>query len=335
MSTVIKQAVGIDCGQEELVVSLTQLLSDGDTRRVGTVSFPNSNAGFEKLLRWNYKLSAPGIKSRYVVEATGIYHERLAYYLFGKEQDVFVVLPNKISSYAKTFASKQQDDYQASKVIAEFGCLKKLEVWEPPSPIYLILKQLCRERNQLQEENTIIANQLHAEKRQAYPAEGSVKRMKARINLIVKQIAEIEQEINDVINGNQELKEKIENICTIPGVGAQTVITIIAETNGFHLFRNYKQLVSYAGYDVVKKKSGTSVKGKARISKKGNSHIRKALYFPAISAVKCNEPAKQLYTRIMEKQGIKMKGYVAVQRKLLVLIYTLWEKNERYTPLNF
>jgi hypothetical protein len=76
--------------------------------------------------------------------------------------------------------------------------------------------------------------------------------------------------------------------------------------------RNYKQLVSYAGYDVVKKKSGTSVKGKARISKKSNSHIRKALHFPAISAVKYNDPARQLYKRTLEKQGIKIKGYVAV-----------------------
>ena len=119
-------------------------------------------------------------------------------------------------------------------------------------------------------------------------------------------------------------------MCTIPGVGLQTAVTVVAETAGFYLIRNSRQLVSYAGIDVVQKQSGISVRGRSHISKRGNPHLRQCLYFPSFTAVKYNVPLQNLYHRIMDKGTIKMKGYVAVQRKLLVLIYTLWKKNEAY-----
>ena len=96
--------------------------------------------------------------------------------------------------------------------------------------------------------------------------------------------------------------------------------TILAETNGFKLFTSRAQVVSYAGYDVVERQSGSSIKGKTRISKKGNSHIRRALHFPAITIVKHEPQFKQLYDRILERSHIKMKSYTAVQRKILLLI---------------
>ena len=110
-----------------------------------------------------------------------------------------------------------------------------------------------------------------------------------------------------------------------------TALTVVAETNGFDLIENKGQLVSYAGYDVVENQSGISLKGKTRISKKGNSHIRNALYFPALSAAKYEPKLQNIYQRILEKNPkVKMIGAVAVQRKLLVLIYTLYKKNEPY-----
>ena len=156
--------------------------------------------------------------------------------------------------------------------------------------------------------------------------------MKVRSKLIEKQIAEVEKETTDLVNQDASIKEKIEKVCTIPGVGLQTAVTVIAETNGFNLIRNSRQLVSYAGLDVIQKQSGTSVRGRVHISKQGNPHLRHCLYFPSFSAVRHNKPMQNLYNRIVEKQAIKMKGYVAVQRKMLTLIYTLWKKNEVYNP---
>jgi transposase len=243
-----------------------------------------------------------------------------------------IVLPNKVNAFAKTCISKKQDDSQASKVLAEFGCVKHLDEWQSPHPLFGALKQLTREKHQLQQELTIIKNQLHAEQTKAVTASASIKRMKARCRLIEKQIIEIEKEIEDLINQDAAIKEKINKVCTIPGVGLHTAVTVIAETNGFNLIRNSRQLVSYAGLDVTQKQSGTSVRGKAHISKRGNPYLRHCLHLPSFTAVKYNIPMQQLHYRIIEKQAIKMKGYVAVQRKLLMLIHTLWKKNEAYNP---
>lgn len=105
---------------------------------------------------------------------------------------------------------------------------------------------------------------------------------------------------------------------------------VLAETNGFELIRNKKQLVSYAGLDIKEKQSGTSVKGKARISKKGNKNIRRAMHLPALAAMKYIEHFEELYKRILDKSGVKMKGVVAVQRKLLELVYIIAKGTNEY-----
>ena len=89
-------------------------------------------------------------------------------------------------------------------------------------------------------------------------------------------------------------------------------------------------LLKYAGYDVIQRQSGTSILGATKISAKGNHRIRKALHFPALVAVKFDSNFKALFDRVMDKTHIKMKAYVAVQRKLLVLIYTIFKTNQPY-----
>lgn len=332
METPIKQTAGIDCGMQELVVSFGMLTADGSFICRLTKVFANTTKGFQQLLQWINEVSSKQTTVLYAMEATGVYHEKLAYYLIANEQRVSIVLPNKVNAFAKTCLSKKQDDQQASRVLTEFGCVKHLDEWQPPHPLYTALKQLTREKRQLQQELTVIKNQLHAEQTKAITASASMKRMKTRCTLIEKQIAEVEKEIIDVLNQEPEIKEKVNRVCTIPGVGLSTAVTVIAETNGFNLIRNARQLVSYAGLDVVQKQSGTSVRGKAHISKKGNPHLRYCLHLPSFTAVKYNLPMQQLHHRIVERQAIKMKGYIAVQRKMLMLIYTLWKKNEAYKP---
>ena len=134
-------------------------------------------------------------------------------------------------------------------------------------------------------------------------------------------------DIATLLKSHPEVKTRVDNICTIPGVGELTAVTVLAETNGFELIRNKKQLTSYAGFDVKEKQSGTSVKGKPRISKRGNRHLRKSMHLPSLSSVKYNQSHKVLYVRIVSKSGIKMKALIAVQRKMLELIFVI-DKNQ-------
>ncbi|MBO9633757.1 MAG: IS110 family transposase, partial [Chitinophagaceae bacterium] len=101
----------------------------------------------------------------------------------------------------------------------------------------------------------------------------------------------------------------------------------IAETQAFKLIKNSKQLVSYAGYDVVENQSGTSVRGKTRISKKGNSRIRAALYLPSVVASNHNKPMKIMYDRLNTTKTNKKISLTAIQRKLLVLMFSMWKND--------
>ena len=177
---------------------------------------------------------------------------------------------------------------------------------------------------------TMAKNQLHAEQSEAEPSKNSIERLKKQIAFLNKQEKEIKEEIAALIKADQEVSRAIEIISSLPGIGLLTAATVLAETNGFELIRNKRQLTSYAGFDVREKQSGTSVKGKPRISKKGNKYLRKAMHLPALAAIRHDERFKAIYARLVSKHGIKMKAAVAVQRKLLEMIYTIYKTNTPY-----
>lgn len=334
MKKIIKQVVGIDIAQKELVVCLGKMYENLDTELCARQVFANSKKGFSALLLWVKKQTDPQINVQYVMEATGVYHESFAYFLYDQGCRVSIVLPSKISNYCRTLEVKTVTDRTASEAITRFGLERKLDEWKRPSPVYKKLRQLTRERGQLVDQRTIAKNQLHAEKAEAEPHEAAIKRTTAMIAFLNKQIKEIVGEINRFVNENTALKVLVTKLCTLPGIGLLTAASILGETNGFELIRNKRQLTSYAGLDVREKQSGTSVKGKPRISKKGNKFLRKAMHMPALSAIQHDQRFKAIFTRLVSKHGIKMKAVVPVQKKLLELSYTLF-KNDTVYNKNF
>ena len=330
MKRIVKQVVGIDVAQKELVICLGRMYDDWTPELYASKAFVNSAKGFTALTQWVKKLTEESSSVRYVMEATGVYHESLAYFLEGKAFEVSIVLPNKISNYFRTLEVKTVTDKTASETIARFGLERKLDLWKRPKPIFKKLRQLTRERDQIVQERTMTKNQLHAEQAEAEPHPSSVNRIQKRITLLNKQEKEIQQEIAKMAKEDLEVSGSIEVIRSITGVGLLTTVTALAETNGFELIRNKRQLTSYAGFDVKEKQSGTSVRGKARISKRGNRYLRKAMHLPALAAIKHSDRFKAIFLRLVSKHGIKMKAAVAVQRKLLEMIYTIYKTKTLY-----
>ncbi len=330
MKKIVKQVVGIDVAQDELVVCLGRMYEDLDLELYASKKIPNTAKGFDTLLAWVGKLMDQSMEVRYVMEATGVYHESLAYYLDRQGQPVSIVLPNKISNYFKTLDVKTVTDKTAAEAITRFGLERKQDTWKRPKEIFKKLRQLTRERDQLIQTRTIAKNQLHAELTEAEPNKGSVARVKKQIALFTKQEQEIRTEIAELLKQEQDVKKSVATICSLSGVQVLTAVTVLAETNGFELIRNKRQLTSYAGLDVKEKQSGTSINGKPRISKKGNKHLRKAMYLPALAAIRCDERFKAVFTRLVSKHGIKMKAAVAVQRKLLEMIFIIYKTNKPY-----
>jgi transposase len=326
----LKQAVGIDVAQKELVVTLGRVYEDLSIDLYAYKVFKNTEKGFVSLIDWVNKLTKESKDVHYVMEATGVYHQKFAYYLDENKLKVSIVLPNKIRNYFRTLDVKTVTDKTCSEAIARFGLERKLDSWKRPKMVYRNLQQLTRERDQIVSERVIVKNQLHAESAEAEPNFMTLKRINERIKFLNKQEKEIKNDIAESIKKDANLKTEIDRMTTIPGVEELTAVTILAETNGFELIRNKKQLTSYAGLDVKEKQSGTSIKAKPRISKKGNRSIRKAMHFPALVAVKWDENFKELYARLVSKHGIKMKALVSVQRKLLEMTYILFKNQTVY-----
>ncbi|HUM45934.1 MAG TPA: IS110 family transposase [Chitinophagales bacterium] len=330
MSDFIKYALGIDASKDKVDACLLIVDLKQDSKIKAQHKFPNTLTGFKDLHVWCKKHCKQAIPLQILMEATGVYYEKLAIYLVDHGYSVSVVLPNKARKYMQSLGLKSKNDSIDAKGLALMCSQQKFDSWQPLSKYYYELRQLTRHHQSMQESKTSIANQLHALQHSAYASKEVTKQLKKTIDLFDKQIEQIKLAIIKHIGNDETVNRKVKNICKIKGIDVLSVATVLAETNGFTLFKNIGQVVSYAGYDVVENQSGTHT-GKTRISKKGNSRIRRILHMPAFNVVRYEQrPFANLYERVYEKTKIKMKAYVAVQKKLLVMIYTLWEKEEAY-----
>jgi len=332
MEEINKQCAGIDCSKKDFAVTVSVSDRYQEIQHLSSRTFANNELGFKAFNKWVGKLYRKSIPMLFVMEATGVYHERLAHFLSKLGYKVSIVVPKRAKDFSKTLKVKKVTDKIASQYLAIMGLEKKLDTWAPPCMEYAALKHLTREKEQIQNQIIMLKNYIEAEKHAYIVHKESLNRFNQTLNLLKKQKAEILNQIKIIIDANKELQSKVEKVISIPGVGIVTAATIIGETNGFSQVLNKRQLVSYAGYDVMNQESGTSVKTKCRISKRGNKRIRKAMHMPALTSIRHADSSKATFIRIVSKTGIKMKGVVAVQRKLLVLIYTLWKNDAIYDP---
>ncbi len=333
---IIKQNLGIDVDSKELKVCFKKMLEDLSINTIGSRTFNNTNSGLLEMDEWIEKKKIAKLAVHITMEATGVYYENAAYFFTDQDSyEVHVVLGNKSNAYFKSLNLKSKTDKIDAGGLAQMGLERQIEVWQPISSQMLVLKKLNRERLRLTREKTMVMNQLHAEQASYMPSSEIVSRYNDRIDFLKDQIAIVEKSLKDKISLDKELKAKIDLVCTIKGVGFITAIGIISEFNGFILFKNRNQVVSFSGYDVIRKESGTSIQGKTKMSKKGNSYVRQMMYMAAMSAAIHDEHHKNYYTRIVDKTGLKMKASVAIQRKLLLLIYTIFKNEVKYDPLHY
>jgi transposase len=300
-----------------------------------TCKISNNAKGFRALEEWILRHhKQKGIPLVVCMEATGVYYENCAMYLQKAGFTVSVILPNLAKRYLQASGQKSKNDKIDAKGLAQMGAEKALRKWEPLGEFFYALRLLTRQVENLQGHRTVIKNQQHALGHGMYQSKMVNKALKDQVKLIDRQLGMLDQQIQKHMASNPKIAEKAAKICKVKGLGIYTVAVILAETNGFLLFENARQLSSFAGYDVIENQSGKHT-GRTRISKKGNSHIRRALFMPAFNVVKYRvQPFFDLYLRTYEKHGIKMKSYVAVQKKLLSIIYALWKKDEEFIEGN-
>uniref|UniRef100_UPI0026136784 transposase n=1 Tax=uncultured Microscilla sp. TaxID=432653 RepID=UPI0026136784 len=155
-----------------------------------------------------------------------------------------------------------------------------------------------------------------------------------RLGLIKSQLKTLEKEIKHHLTKEskeyQDVSQKIENVLSIPGVGHTVVATVLAETDGFAKTDSVRQLISYAALSIDHSESG-DMKGKSRMKKKGNKRIKSVLFCPAFSSIRVSEDIRAFYDRVAQGRNGRA-ATLAVCRKVLTLIYTLWKNDTSYDP---
>ena len=326
MVKLMKYAVGIDVSKDKFDVCFCEINTVQQINIKSSGRFCNTDKKIKEFDLWLGKNQKEKIPLILMMEATGVYYDKIALYLYKKSYSVSVVLPTKAKKYMQALGLKSKNDKIDAKGLARMAAEQKHDLWQPMGDYFYKLRQLTRYHEQLQQSKTHFANQIHALEHGSFQVKEVVRHQRKMILLIEKQIVETLKFIKE------HVKQKVDNICLVKGIGLLTVATIIGETNGFEMFENIRQLVSYSGYDVVENQSGKHF-GKTKISKKGNAHIRRILHMPSFTVVRYDQkPFADLFERVYERTNIKMKGYVAVQKKMLIYIYTLWKNNQPYQP---
>lgn len=325
----LKQSLGIDVSKQSLSLSLGFLTNQLEKEFISHEDISNDLSGYKTLLKWLKKLVDSNVELLVVMEATGVYHQGIAHYLYAHGYDVCVMQSGRVKRYAQSLDQRSKTDALDSRMLSMLGLERTIRLWHPPSKELQALKLLSRERSSLLKDKVVETNRQGAIGSSVYHNSKSLKRHKKRLKLLISQIKLIEQEMQELISENQELERKIGFMISIPGISFISAATVLGETLGFDSIANAKQLTSYAGYDIVLRESG-NFKGKSRISKRGNSHIRAALHMPSMTCVRCNPTLKQFYNRLKPNKAKPLVALIAVQRKLLILMYTLWKNEEVY-----
>ena len=327
-----RQCVGIDVSKDKFTACLYMYDRAGD---VGcctkSIDFANTKSGFNQMVRWSRREAVKERPLTYLMEPTGVYYEHLAYHLHKIGQTVYVVLPNKARKFCEAEGIKTKTDAMDARCLALLGCVsRRLKPWSPPAPIYRELRQMTRFHADLCEVRTSVANRMEALDHMEGMARSVHKNCERLLQEIDMLMEKNNKAIMEKVAEDRELQDKVRRIAKVKGLREPTIVCVIAETEGFHYIENRKQIVGYAGLDVKARQSGKE-DPRHCISKKGNAHIRAALYMPALVAVRYNRQIKTAYGRICQRHpNGKMIGVTAAMRRLLLLIYTLWKNGEEY-----
>ncbi len=331
VSTPLKYVVGIDIAKSSFVACLGRL--DGNQQLVfgKETTFENTPSGFASLLSWVARQQEAAAPLWFVVEATGVYYEELAYFLADNQQLLSVLLPNKVKHFARSTELKSKTDQLDARLLCRLGLERLLPAWQPPTPALRQLRALARERQVLTKQGAQLKARVHAYQHSYQPDSRTLARLAAQQQLLLQQLAALDQDLTELLAAEPELARKLAQLTSIPGIGLTTAVVVVAETSGFALVENERQLASYAGLDVVRRQSGLSAHA-TRISKRGNTRLRTALYLPALSSLRHNPRQIAFYTRLRTRHPSGKPGVIAVMRKLLVLCYSLWKNDRAYDP---
>lgn len=314
-------ALGIDIAKLKFNVCLINI-----NGKLKHKVFPNSAPGFEQLREW---LSKQGVKRVHAcLEATGTYGEALSLFLHQAGHTVSVINPAAIKAFAGSRLSRTKTDKVDAELIARF-CLAQVPArWVPPAAEVRELQALVRRLESLIEMRVMEENRLSS----GITVDAVRQSVEEHRTYLHDEIKRCEELIRNHINSHPTLKQQSELLDSIPGIAETTAALLLSEITDITQYRSARQVAAYAGLVPRERQSGTSVRGRTRLSKIGNARLRRALYFPAITALRCS-PFFQQWAEGLQKRGkSKMSVICAVMRKLVHLAYGVLKSEKPFDP---
>jgi transposase len=263
-----------------------------------------------------------------VMEASGPYYLRLATWLYEQGLSVSVVNPLVIRRFCQMKLCRAKTDKKDAQMIALYGKTEQPKLWQPDADYVLELRQLQAAVEGFNKSRTSIIRQKEAFLQSTVVSKETIKALNKAISAIEKEITVLENKMESL--AKQYHEDMFKNLQTIPGFGKKTAMQLIVISGAFSKFSSSKQLSAYCGLSPRIYQSGTSVKGKARITKMGMGRIRALLYLCAWSAKRCNKTCKDLYDRLVEKGKSKRLALIAVANKLIKQAFAIATKGIPY-----
>ena len=320
-----RRCVGIDVSAHEITVTI-----EGRAERT---TLANDASGHAQLVR---QLTRSKGIARVCLEATGIYHLDLALALHRTPRvEVAVVNPAAVRDFGRALMQRSKTDGVDADVLLAYAERMPFVAWQPPAPEILDLRAIVRRMGALTLTRTQERNRLHAAGRCAELTEAIAWDIEAHLEHLAQSLERLEQQALAIVQAHAELRRRFERLVSVRGIAATSALRILAELAVLPADMTARQWVAHAGLDPRALESGTSLSKPARISKKGNRHLRAALYMPALVAAR-EEPHVRGFYQHRIARGLKpLQALVAIERKLLHAIHGMWSSDTNFDGSKF
>ena len=311
--------LGIDISKDSFHVEL----SINNDNKLKHRKFVNRSDGFAELSVW---LGKQKVQQAHVcLEATGPYSEELAFYLQQRGHTVSVINPAQIKAFGESELLRNKDDRPDAALIRRFCEKQRPPAWVPPPPHLRQLQALTRHLEDLCETRQQQLNRLESAK-----TKDVIKSLRKLVAYLDKEIGRTEKQIKEHIDSFPDLKQQSELLESIRGIGRRTASVLLAEIN-FKQYQTARQVAAYLGLTPKNNRSGT-IRGKTRMSKIGNAHVRKALFMPALVAKRHNPIIHSFCQRLAARGKAKMQIVGAAMRKLIHIAFGVIKTGQPFDP---
>lgn len=311
--------------KEKLGIDVSKATVDCYTETLGHSQYINNEKGWKELVS-----SFLADSYHVVMEATGTYHYGLAVYLYEQGIAVSVVNPLVIKRFIQMKLQRNKTDKSDARMIYEYACHSNPDQWQPDSEYVETSKNYLSSLELYARQSTMLKNRLHSLTAKGIKRGRVITSLKRQIRQVQHEIDYLEEDLEVLVKANEP--ELYTALRSIQGIGKKTAMLLIANTNGFKDFDSSKQVSAFFGLAPTHRESGSSIRGRSRISKKGNPRVRSHLFLCSFTASQCNPQCRALYQRIIAKGKSKKLALIAVANKLIKQAYGISKSGLIYDP---